>query len=191
MFFSGRNGSTRVDPSKLEDLSSLQVTNARTGDTLSVVGVGDEFEDLDFSVDRRATVECGPRRWTELSGLYRNRRVYLEVQDGDEIQVLGWLDGRQFTLDQLTLSEEDLAEIDRRQNPADYFEFDGKTWKYRWSREIGIFGERDMAGTGCYAWRFSEDEGTRVLSVRKFAGQPFYAYLAAKINAGDITVYRG
>ncbi len=191
MIFGSKNGPTRVDPSKMEDLANLKVTDGRVGDTLSIVGVGDEFSDLDFTVDRRAMVEFGEKRWTELSGLYRNRRITLEVHKDDEGLVLGWFDARQITLDELGLAEGDLGEIDKRQNPADFFEFEDKTWKYRWSREIGIFGESEVQGAGCYAWRFQEENGTRVLTVRKFADQPFMAYLAQQVNAGDVTVYRG
>ena len=36
-----------------EDLANLRITDARAGDTLSIPGAGDEFSDLDFTVDRR------------------------------------------------------------------------------------------------------------------------------------------
>ncbi len=191
MFFKHTNGSTRhVDPSQLEDLAHLKITDAKPGDNLSIVGAGDEFADLDFTVDRRSMVEGG-RKWTELSGMYRDRRVTLEIHNDDQVEVFGSFDGHQFTLDQLAISEDDLAQIDQRQNPADYFEWDGKVWVYRWSRELGIFRDTEMQGTGCYAWQFQEQNGDRVLTVRKFEGQPFSASVAKKVDPGDITVYRG
>ncbi len=100
------------------------------------------------------------------------------------------MDGRKITLDELGLSEDDLGEIDRRQNAADNFEFEDALWKYRWSREIGIFGERSLEGTGCYVWRF-EDDKKRVLTIRKLAGEPFTAYISQRVDPGDVTVYRG
>lgn len=192
MFFKHTNGSTRhVDPSQVEDLGNLKVTDARPGDTLSIMGAGDEFADLDFTVDRRAMVESGERRWTELSGPYRDRRVTLEVHNDEQVQVFGCFDGKQLTLDQLGLSEQDLSEIDQRQNPADNFEYEGKTWMYRASREIGIFKDNEMQGAGCYAWLFQEDGGNRFLTIRKFSGQPFAAYISQQVNPMDVTVYRG
>ncbi|HEX4166816.1 MAG TPA: hypothetical protein VHZ55_15225 [Bryobacteraceae bacterium] len=191
MFFGSKNGPTRVDPSQVEDLANLKVTDARTGDTISVVGIGDEFADLDFTVDQRAMLEIGTQRWIEISGLYRNRRVSLETLNGsDGIQVFGHVDGRKITLDELGLTEEDLSEIDRRQNPADNFEFEEALWKYRWSREIGVFGERSPQGTGCYVWRF-EDDKRHILTVRKLANEPFTAYVSLRVDPGDVTVYRG
>lgn len=191
MFFKHTNGSTRhVDPSQVEDLAHLTVTSAKPGDTLSISGAGAEFADLDFTVDRRAMVEGGAK-WTELSGMYRDHRVTLEVFNDDEVKVFGSFDGQHFTLDQLQLSEQDLADIDQRQNPADSFEFDGKVWLYRWSRELGIFRDNELQGTGCYAWRFQEENGTRFLTIRKFEGQPFAAVVSQLVDPGDITVYRG
>ena len=191
MFFKHTNGSTRhVDPSQLEDLAHLKITDAKPGDTLSIVGVGDAFADLDFTVDRRGMAEAG-EKWTELSGMYRDRRVTLEVHSNEEVAVFGTFDGRHLTLDQLALSEQDLADIDARQNPADNFEFETKVWMYRWSREVGFFGDNEMQGTGFYAWRFQEENGNRFLTIRKLEGQPFLATVSQQINPGDITVYRG
>ena len=36
----------------MEDLANLKVTDARTGDVLSISGAGDQMSDLDFTVDR-------------------------------------------------------------------------------------------------------------------------------------------
>jgi hypothetical protein len=191
MFFKLPNGSTRhVDPASLEDLANLKVTDARPGDNLSIVGVGDQFADLDFTVDRRAMVEAGQKRWTELSGMYRDRRVSLEVHNDDLVEVMGSFDGRVLSLDQLGLSEDDLTEIDDRQNPSDNFEFEGKVWMYRWSREVGVFRDNEMQGAGNYQWQFADEKGN-FLTVRKSEGQPFAAYVSQKVNPGDITVYRG
>src|SRR5262245_17627234 len=61
------------------DLANLKVTDAKTGDVLSVAGVGDDMNDLDFTADRTASYQSGQRSWRELSGMYRNRRVSLRV----------------------------------------------------------------------------------------------------------------
>ncbi len=191
MFFKHTNGSTRhVDPSQLEDLAHLKITDAKPGDNLSIAGAGDQFADLDFTVDRRAMVEAG-EKWTELSGMYRDKRVTLQVHNNETLEVFGNFDARHITLDQLMLSEQDLADIDARQNPADSFEFEDKVWLYRWSREVGIFQDNELQGTGCYAWHFQEETAGHVLTIRKFEGQPFAATVAQKVSPDDITVYRG
>jgi hypothetical protein len=174
-----------------EDLAHLQITDARLGDTLSVSGAAADFADIDFTVDRVDGYEAGSRRWTELSGNWRDRRIYLQVHNDDTTNVLGNFDGRRITLDELGLSEDDLAQMDQRQNPADFFDYDAKFWLYRFSREIGIFRVGDTLGRGFYCWQFQEQGGKRFLSVRKFEGEPFTASLWVTIEPTDITVFRG
>jgi hypothetical protein len=174
-----------------EDLANLKITDARAGDTLSVAGAAEDFSDLDFTVDRREQYEAGTKQWVELSGTWRDRRVWLEVHNADTVDVLGNFDGRRLTLDELGLTEEDLAEIDKRQNPADFLDFENKFWLYRMSREMGVFSAGADTGRGFYGWQFQEQDGKRYLSVRKFEGEPFTASIWIIVEPTDITVFRG
>lgn len=174
-----------------EDLASLKITDARAGDSLSVSGAAEDFSDIDFTVDRSDQYEAGERRWYELSGAWRDRRVFLEVHNDPVVEVFGNFDGRRITLDETGLSEDDLSEIDQRQNPADFFDWDGKFWLYRSSREVGVFSGGAGTGRGFYCWTFQEQDGKRYLSIRKFEGEPFAGSVWTKIEPTDITVFRG
>jgi hypothetical protein len=175
-----------------QDLASLTVADARVGDNISISGAGDNFGDLDFTVDHGNRYEAGEKQWFDVSGKHGERRVALEVRsEDDELDVRGFLDGRKLTLEDLGVSEEDLAEMDKRQNTADNFEFDGKNWYYRLSREMGAFHDGDTQGAGFYGWEFIEESGQRYLSVRKREGEPFSAAVAVKLNPADVTVFRG
>ena len=174
-----------------QDLASLTIADARVGDNISASGAGDNFADLDFTVDHSSRYEAGERQWFDVSGHYGGRRVTIEVHsDDDELDVRGYLDGRKLTLEDLGLSEDDLAQIDERQNTADNFNFEDKNWYYRFSREIGVFHDDAPQGAGYYGWEFIEETGQRYLAIRKREGEPFSASVAVKLNPGDITVYR-
>ena len=173
------------------DLANLKITDAVVGDSLSILGAAEDFSDLDFTVDRRDLYEAGSRRWTALSGMWRDRRVYLEVHNEDVVQVLGNFDGRRIAIDEIGLSEQDLGDLDQRQNPTDFFDFEGKFWLYRLSREMGVFSEGHDTGRGFYGWQFQEQDGKRYLSVRKFEGEPFTAAIWVQVEPADVTVYRG
>lgn len=173
-----------------QDLANLKVTDARIGDVLSVTGAAPDFSDVDFTIDRAEQYEGGSRRWIGFSGPWREQRVYLEIHNDDSVQVFGNFDGRSLTLDELGLSEDDLAELDKRQNPADFFDYDRKFWLYRFSREIGVFSSGNAQGRGFYAWQFQEQDSNRFLKIRKFQGEPFAASIWTKIEPTDISVYR-
>jgi hypothetical protein len=167
------------------DLANLKVTDARAGDALSISGAGDNYTDLDFTADRLTRYDAGTRRWFELSGPYLERRVALRVGGEDEVEVSLHSDPRKLTIEDLGLAEEDLAEMDERQNTGDSFEFDGKVWLYRLSREV----HTDTAAF--YYWEFQEQAGKGLIAIRKPEGEPFAVTLYAGIAASDVTIYRG
>lgn len=174
-----------------QDLASLTIADARVGDNISIPGAGDNFADLDFTVDHRNEYEAGERKWFDVTGKHAELRVTVEVRsEDDDLDVRGFLDGKKVSLEDLGLSEDDLAQIDQRQNTADNFEFDGKNWYYRLSKEVGVFHDGQQQGAGFYGWEFIEETGGRYLSIRKREGEPFSAAVAVKLNPADITVYR-
>ena len=173
------------------DLSNLRISDARAGDVISIDGAGDNLTDLDFTADRHIRYDAGAYHWFELSGAYRERRVVLRVAGDEELEVSLHSDPRKLSLIDLGLAEEDLAQMDERQNPEDVFEFDGKDWRYRRSREVKSWRDGDTEATCFYYWEFQEREGKRLLTVRKSEGEPFTVALHTGIPAGDITVYRG
>jgi hypothetical protein len=173
------------------DLAHLKVTDARVGDMISVSGAGDDLADLDFTADRGAWYEAGPRRWFELSGGYRERRVALRVATGEDVEAAVHTDARKLTIEDLGVSEDDLAQMDERQNTADFFEFDGKTWLYGLSREAQVRRSDEAEVAKFYYWEFQEQGGKGLLGIRKAESDPFAVTLATTIYPGDVTVYRG
>lgn len=175
----------------VEDLANLSVRAARVRDTLSIPGAAADFSDVDFTVDRRDVYEFGSKQWFEVSGMFRGQRVYLEVHDDDIIEVYGNFDGRRLSLDDFGLTEDDMGELDARQNANDFLDFEGKFWMYRYSRETGRFTEGHETGQGFYTWVFQEQGGTRFLKFRKFEGEPFVAAIWTRLEPADIRVFRG
>jgi hypothetical protein len=175
----------------VEDLANLKPQDARVGDAISVSGAGDNMEDLDFTVDRTTWITAGSRQWVEIAGPYKERRVALRVGGDEELEVSLHNDARKVTLEDLGLSEDDLAQMDERQNTADSFEFDNKTWLYVISREVQAQRSDRPQADGFYYWEFRQQDGSGIMAIRKEQGEPFAVTLFAVIQPGDVTVYRG
>jgi hypothetical protein len=175
----------------VEDLANLKPQDARVGDAISISGAGDNMEDLDYTVDRTTWLTAGSRQWVEIAGPYKERRVALRVGGDEEVEVSIHNDPRKVTLEDLGLSEDDLAQMDERQNTADSFEFDGKTWLYVISREVQARRSDRPQADGFYYWEFREQSNTGIMGVRKEQSEPFSVTLFTVIQPGDVTVYRG
>jgi hypothetical protein len=173
------------------DLANLKVADARVGDVISITGAGDNFSDLDFTADRYTRFDAGAHPWFELSGTYRERRVALRVAGDEDLELAVHNDTRKLSVEDLGLAEDDLAQMDERQNTADSFEFDSKVWYYRRSREVRAWRDGQSRPAAFYYWEFHEQDGKGLLTVRKLEGEPFAVSLYSEIPEGDVTVYRG
>ncbi|HYZ82840.1 MAG TPA: DUF4178 domain-containing protein, partial [Bryobacteraceae bacterium] len=176
-------------PPALAAGTAVELGKARPGDVISIQGAAEDFSDLDFTVDRRSAYQSGPRRWVDLSGEFRGRRVYLEVHSGSEPEVMGLLDGRRLTLPDVGATEDQMTEMDARQDPSAFLTYEGHRWYFESSREIGYFENETGEGEGLYRWLFREKDGSRLLCIEKWEGQPFDVRLARRLKVEDITVY--
>lgn len=172
------------------DLANLKPQDSRVGDSLSIAAAGDNMEDLDFTIDRRAEIMAGSRQWFEVSGPYKERRVALRVGGDEDVEVALHNDRRKITLEDLGLSEDDLAQMDERQNTADSFEFDSKVWLYVISREVRAQRSDRTQPEGYYYWEFRQDGGPGILGVRKAENEPFAVTSYITIPSSDVTVFR-
>ncbi|MGB7758253.1 MAG: hypothetical protein WBL61_00410 [Bryobacteraceae bacterium] len=180
-----------VSAAPAEDLANLKPSQARAGDVISIAGAGDDMTDLDFTSDRCTWFQAGAHNWFELSGPYKERRVAMRVDSSADQAVSVSTDAKQPTLEDLGLSEEDLAQMDERQNTADTFDFDGKLWLYRMSREVQTTRSDQPQPAGFYCWEYREQNGPGILLVRKEQAEPFAVTRYRGIPAGDVTIYRG
>src|SRR5215471_135501 len=141
--------------------------------------------DLDFTVDRGTRFEAGSRTWVELTGPYQERRVALRVGGDEEVETYLHSSPQRITLDDIGLSEDDLSQIDERQNPADNFEYDNTTWMYQLSREVRGWRDNQSQPAAFYYWEFRTQDSRRLLGVRKAEGEPFTVSEYAWISPAD------
>ena len=177
-------------PAPVENLAELSVAAATIGDNISIRGAGDDYADLNFTVDRKNRHEADGDKWIELSGRYNGRRIYVEVSEDDEVEVTVDLSRVEIALGDLGLNEDDLLRLDESQDQSESTEYDGSTWRYESSHEISCFKDDGAGHVGYYGWDFREQDGERILSVEKWEGEPFEVCLARRVNSDDVQVFR-
>jgi hypothetical protein len=114
----------------------------------------------------------------------------MRVGNDDEIEVALHNDPRKLGMADLGLSEDDLAEIDERQNPADSFEFESRLWLFRQSADASSQRDDQPQAQHFYYWEFREQDSNRFLTIRKPQGEPFAIHVYTIVPTADVTIYR-
>ena len=177
-------------PPPVEDLANIRITDARVGDVISIHGAGEDYEDLQFTVDSRNRYQYGDETSFELVGRYRGGKVFVECYEDDELEITANLDGSEVRFQDLNLLEQDLIRFDEEQNPANNIDFRGELWSFEESHEIGFFRDGQGDGEGFYSWQFVSDDRRRQLCVEKWEGEGFQALIVQRIDPDDCRVFR-
>ena len=175
--------------SKTKSLADLTVVDATLGDVLTIQGAGDDFDDMSFTVDRRHRYESDGEESFELSGKYRNRRIYLAFCEDDELEVL-LMSTPKLTIEDIGVTEQALVEMDEKPSTANSISYNNDTWRYESSNEVGFFKDGQGTGEGYYNWEFVNSDGRQKLIIEKWVREPFEARIADKIAPSDILVFR-
>ena len=170
--------------------SDVSIFEARVGDQLEIDGVGERYEEVRLSIDRRSRYESGGETWYEMSGNHRGERVYVEAYEDDEPEVTVQLEAARLSLDDLGLGDEDLARMDDERSSSNNFSYGEETWRYVSSEEIGYSKNDRSALEGYYNWDFESADGRRVLFVEKWEDEPFVAGIAYRVHPDDVRVFR-
>lgn len=186
--YRGRGGAKRKSPALSEpNMRDLTIKDAVIGDTVILKGAAEDFEDLHVTIDRIDTYRSGRERWAEVSGVAKNRRVFVEWYEDDVLEVL-LNHGERFTLADLNTTEEELARFDEEESTENSVVFAGEPYHYVCSEEVQH--SRDGGPEeSFYCWDFrGEDSG--LVSVEKWEGDPFVATISVPIKPHDVVVFR-
>jgi len=186
---SGNNASSETGASNV-NLANLRVTDIQRGDVVTLNGGGDDYADLSFDVDRTNRYQSSGLEWFEHSGLYNGRRIFVEVVNEDFVESFVDLAKNAPALGDLGLGEDDLVRMDDSQDRSESCQFQGHTFRYHDSQEIGYFQDCAGDGEGYYSWEFREVDGERVITVEKWEGEPFEVRIARKVNPNDFEIFR-
>ena len=129
-------------------------------------------------------MEAGARTWVELSGPYQERRVALRVGGDEDVEVYLHSSPARVTLEDVGLSEQDLADLDERQNPADNIEYDNTSWNYRLSREVRAWRDNQPQPLTYYYWEFLTPDGQRLLGHPQNRRRPIRRHGLREDHAG-------
>jgi len=105
-------GEELANPSR--DFTEMDIRQAKVKDIVSISGYGDEFDDVDFEIEKKNRYESGGEEWFELLGVYKSRQVWIEWEEDDALEITATSPDRKIKLSSLNVTEEDLGQMDGR-----------------------------------------------------------------------------
>lgn len=174
-------------PTKENDVLRASLEDVRKGGLLHVRNMGDDFEDVDFEVERFDRYVAGRDEWHLVEGTYKNRPIALEWQ-----KVRGALRAweqkrlRALTAEQVGLGGDALAAL----APGKTHAHEGTTYTV----EVAGKALRHDGGTGFgkehEAWRLVTQDGKKVLHVERWSGKPAVAWTGDAIDPAMVEIYK-
>lgn len=171
------------------NLADADIRQAKVQDIVSISGYGDEFDDVDFVIEKKNRYESDGWEWYELLGVYQGRQVWIEWEEDDALEITATSPDRKIRLSSLNVEEDDLARMDEEESTDNFVILEGEKFYYSDSCEVYYYKDCAGSGEGFYLWDFESEDGASRLSIEKWEDEPFKAYTGKRIQPFNVKVY--
>lgn len=164
----------------------LVIQNVRAGGVIHLRAAGPDMEDMDLTVLARHVYRQGSYEWYELECDKGGEKVWLDVEDDDELEI--GLTLRKFKLAELPISKQDLIRFDDEEEGQ--FSFEGETWYLEDSDSCEFLrGGSPGKAEDLYYWDFEPSGGKKFIGVERWGDSEYIAYYGDMLREDQVTVY--
>lgn len=168
------------------DPQALDIRNVGVGGVFSLRAFGDDMADLDVSVMARHLYDEDGYRWHELEGETGGRRVWLTVDEDDELVLTVTLS--KFRLDEVGLDRRQIEAVDDDDDVT--VELDGVRFYFDDRGEAVFYRHGDRtAGQDFTYWEFCDDNETRFLTVERWSDGSYEGHVSQVLREDQLTIY--
>ena len=167
------------------------IADARAGDVFTISSASVMHDDAYFIVEKINRYESYAGESYELLGVDGDTRLWAEWSGrGSTLSISVRLHERPMSIERLGLTEADLKRMDEEHSLDNGFEYEGTSYYYANSGEWLLFEDGAGEGHGSYVWEFTDHDHGQFVSIVKYEGTPFEAYLSESVSPESVTVYR-
>ena len=164
------------------------IKDARVGDVFTVTGFTLDYEDSYFIIEKMNRYESFSGVSYELLAADGEKKLWVHWSDEAGLFVTAMAEGRPIGLTKLGLTEQELVRTDEQHSIDNYIDYDGVRFHYANSGEAFCFEDNVGDGAGFYLWEFAGEH--KALSIDKWEGSPFQAYVSDVLSPDSFTVYK-
>lgn len=164
------------------------VKDARVGDVFTITGLSVEYDDSYFIVEKLNRYESASGEWHEILGADGEKKLWVQWSGDGGLFVTANADAKPLSLNQVGVTEDELIRMDDEHSIDNHIDYEGVRFSYRNSSEAAYYQDNRGEGEGYYLWEFTGEE--KVLSIDKWEGMPFQAFVSDVVSPESITVYK-
>ncbi len=165
--------------------NKMEIQNVRTGGVIHLRHVGSELEDYDVNIIGRHIYDQEGYKWIELEGETASKKVWIEIEDDNELEITIKLDD--FPLREVGLSKSDLDRIDDEEDGQ--LTYKGEVYYYEDSDEaVFLKNGNEETSEVFYYWDFENNAGDKYISVENWGGE-YQVSLSVPLKESQIDVY--
>jgi len=175
----------RQSGTKSERAPAMTIENVRPGGGIHLARVGADMEDMDVEIVGRHLYDEDGYQWFELEGEAPSGKVWVDVEEDDELEVSISL--RKLSLKDVGLTREDLdAMVDRDDGTIS---FEGRDYSYEEAGEATFHRNenRDRKERFRY-WDFESDDGKWSISIEAW-GKEHQVHLSQALSPSQVEVF--
>ena len=164
----------------------LRIENVGPGGVIQLNNIGPDMEDFDVNVIAKHIYREGGDTWYELEGEIGSRKVWIEIEEDDGLEVSITL--KKLKLSDISLEKQDLKRIDNDDEGG--FTFEGQKYNYDDSGEATFlrYGEESNPEK-VYYWDFECADEKYMISVEKWEDNRYDVSYSEAIRSSQIKVY--
>lgn len=164
----------------------LRIENVGPGGVIQLNNIGPDMEDFDVNVIAKHIYREGGDTWYELEGEIGSRKVWIEIEEDDELEISITL--KKLKLSDIGLDKNDLKRIDDKEEGS--FTFEGKKYSYDDSGKATFlrYGEEKNAEK-VYYWDFECNDEKYSISVEKWEDDSYDVSYSESIKSSQVKIY--
>lgn len=181
LFWQQSQGGSR----KAERPKPMTIENVGPGGFVRLSRVGPDMEDIEAEIVGRHIYEEDGFQWFELEGESANGKVWIDVEEDDEVEVSVSL--RKLRLSDLGLTRESLDDMVRRDEGS--ITFEGRTYEYEDDGEANFLRNGDHTRSERLRyWDFESEDGKWFIGIEAW-GDEYQAHLSQAVSLSQIDVF--
>lgn len=163
-----------------------RIQHMQPGGLFSLRSFGEDMEDLDVSVTARHLYDEDGFQWFELEGETGGNKVWLTVEDDDELELSITL--KKVSLEDVGLTKEKIQSIG--DNDDGQIEFDGQTYLFDDRGDAVFHRNGDLMRSEKFTyWDFESSDESRYITVERWSDGTFECHLSQPVRESQITIY--